>query len=803
LRPDIYEAYHKADDELYKSILAPEHLSYYNPNNMEIEKNYQMRPMCGYFDKNDAVNVTYSGVDTRKAYTSDFMSIKYIPVYNYFDVWNAYDNHKIEDYSQYLVMCNSIYTSTLILFPDLITRTTGYVLNRIKDVEYTILKYKRPSKLVEIDSEQIIKKLWEAKISDTPSEDTDCKKNIFNIVSGLAGKKINKKSFSKVFKEYDEAFYYQTCYGGLIYTLGDKDSVFMDRRRQLFVLHKKEEVEMTNGFVPILEMIYSIRTLKNYNTACKLQKHGIKVVGIKTDSILINNSDVKKAKVLFNFEDRIGFYKMEYKKMLPSTLIERIQNKMVDMNKYEVKQHQIKDEFNVKEINKVIDKHDVVILGNLPGVGKSTTACDYECKKKLFVSPYNKLCQALRKKGFDAITLNMLLGYGANDAINLKMKVFDIRPYDCIVFDEILLYTPKLLMKIDNFMKKNKHIKFIATGDCNQNTPIGMEGFNNIQDKNIYLMTCIDIMFPHQIVLQQCKRLKNKEDIEKLINLKKDILDPKKDVMATLKKYKFKTIGDLNDLKTTSNICFFNYRCDVVNSYVHNQLVKKPKKTTKINKVEYWPGLELVCKEHYKAKGVRLFVNYGYVIKSIGDKFFVINEPVEDIDITLNIALLKHFKLPYASTNHCVQGMTIENEFTIFDCNTAYVNRQWIWTALTRTDDLKKITIFEHEIEELTKLESSKRKQYIENKVRGYITQDAKADREYEKNDYVTPEWIKDKYNDQGKECCHCRCYLEMELINGEVRSNITVDRINNKLAHVKSNCKLSCASCNVKRSNK
>lgn len=49
-------------------------------------------------------------------------------------------------------------------------------------------------------------------------------------------------------------------------------------------------------------------------------------------------------------------------------------------------------------------------------------------------------------------------------------------------------------------------------------------------------------------------------------------------------------------------------------------------------------------------------------------------------------------------------------------------------------------------------MEYSKRRQYIDNKVKGYMIQDAKAGREYDKKDYITPEWIKDKYNEQNKE---------------------------------------------------
>ena len=68
----------------------------------------------------------------------------------------------------------------------------------------------------------------------------------------------------------------------------------------------------------------------------------------------------------------------------------------------------------------------------------------------------------MRKKGNEAITLNMLLGLGANDAVNTKMKACDVCFHDCIIFEEILLYTPKNLRKINDFMKLHK----VTTGDA-------------------------------------------------------------------------------------------------------------------------------------------------------------------------------------------------------------------------------------------------------------------------------------------------------------------------------------------------
>jgi hypothetical protein len=92
------------------------------------------------------------------------------------------------------------------------------------------------------------------KISDDQQEDSRCKKDIFNIISGLLGKKQNKKSLTKIFKNYDEAFYYQTMFTGEIYTFGEEEG-----NRQLYLLQKQSKVDLTNGFVPIKEYnIYEI-----------------------------------------------------------------------------------------------------------------------------------------------------------------------------------------------------------------------------------------------------------------------------------------------------------------------------------------------------------------------------------------------------------------------------------------------------------------------------------------------------------------------------------------------------------------
>jgi hypothetical protein len=105
-------------------------------------------------------------------------------------------------------------------------------------------------------------------------------------------------------------------------------------------------------------------------------------------------------------------------------------------------------------------------------------------------------------------------------------------------------------------------------------------------------------------------------------------------------------------------------------SLKHNKLIKKPKIICTIDDVDYYKGLEIICKKYLKTtKKMKLYVNYSYIIKSVNSDCAVIHEPVENVDIRIGSDILqKHFRLAYANTCHSVQGLTIEDEFTIFDC---------------------------------------------------------------------------------------------------------------------------------------
>ena len=81
----------------------------------------------------------------------------------------------------------------------------------------------------------------------------------------------------------------------------------------------------------------------------------------------------------------------------------------------------------------------------------------------------------------------------------------------------------------------------------------------------------------------------------------------------------------------------------------------------------------------------------------MNDKKVTVLEPMENIGITITMdKLIKHFKLPYANTRDSVQGLSgISKKITIFGCITPYVDRYFIWTALTRTRNLKNVQVFQ------------------------------------------------------------------------------------------------------------
>ena len=554
----------------------------------------------------------------------------------------------------------------------------------------------------------------------------------------------------------------------------------------------KVKKELNESFNPIKDLIYCIMRYKLWKLYKTLEAKNIMVHGIKTDCLLVQ-LDYNVIRNVVKLNTEIGGFKFQKDTFIPEKILKFKQNEIMNFELPPVNIIHMKVEYDSNEINEICHTYNnVTAMSGIPGSGK-TTAIKNSGYELLFITPYNKLCQELRKE-HDSVTLNRLLNTNIEGKTNKRGEEFDISPYEAICFDEIRLYSPYLLNRIYLYMEENKKLKFFSTGDSDQLPPFGFS-YNNVKNIDEYLSNCINIMFPNQVILEENKRLKTKEDKQKLKDLKREIFDPNLKVMDVLKKY-FKTISNYKDINTLNSISYFNFRSIRVNNLIHHKIIK-PEDHIKINKIEYYKGLELICKKHYKTKHCRLYVNYSYIIKSIDSKKFTITEPVDNIEMTFDIDKLTHFKLPYCSTCHSCQGLTKSEEMIIFDCNTPYVSRKYIWTAITRSTELKNITIFEHPADEIEALTIARQNQYFKFKINNYIRQDKEAKREIDMTKYININWMYEQ-TIKYKQCSLCNVDYYMVLDkNNEIFCNMSVDRIDNNISHYKDNCRLLCVECN------
>jgi len=155
--------------------------------------------------------------------------------------------------------------------------------------------------------------------------------------------------------------------------------------------------------------------------------------------------------------------------------------------------------------------------------------------------------------------------------------------------------------------------------------------------------------------------------------------------------------------------------------------------------------------------------------------------------------------LAYCNTCHSQQGCSIDDNITIFDSNTPYVDRFWLYTAITRCRELSKICVFIHSDKDVRALESSKFKQYINHKIENYKEQDKVAGREIT-TDYVNFNWFETEFGKHN--CCtHCQNGFEFMIDKDKnISSDMTFDRIDDSICHSKDNLVLSCLHCNISK---
>ena len=234
--------------------------------------------------------------------------------------------------------------------------------------------------------------------------------------------------------------------------------------------------------------------------------------------------------------------------------------------------------------------------------------------------------------------------------------------------------------------------------------------------------------------------------------------------------------------------------CNNVNSHVHKNVLNY--------KEDYFVGLNLKCRRHTQLKkGEKLQTNYIYKIIEIYKNHMILLNELENKSYHVSNSIIKeNFKYTYCSTIDSIQGKTINDKITIMDTLLGYMSKRKFYTAITRATHLNNITIFVSPQNVINNFREAKFKQYFRFKVNNYKLQDKNKNRSFDDKDYITEGWIGDQFM-KNPQCCLCSKSFELSINeNNDVISDLTVDRINNNLPHIKNNCRLACLHCNCSK---
>ena len=431
------------------------------------------------------------------------------------------------------------------------------------------------------------------------------------------------------------------------------------------------------------------------------------------------------------------------------------------------------NEYDIEEIKeKVLSRNMLLITADYGGSGKSYIFKTILPKDKtLWITPYNKLCFELIKEGFKSQTMYKFLNLNflSTDEKKISKKV-NLNDYEYVVFDEIYTYDTMLYQELYLYINKNKNkVKFFATGDNLQLSAVNVDK----KECKYILEKVMRKIFLYNIHLKEIKRVFKPEHKERLIRLKREIFEMKLPLRQIFKDFKE---VNLEDIKTNKCICYTNETVQYCN-YKNN---------SKISIGEF-----IICKNRVDIKNFTYLINYEYIIEKIDEINITIKEPLSnEIGEITTEDFVKYFRRSFGLTVHSIQGLTFNEPITICDLGYTYIrnNPNWLWVAITRNRNLDDIYI---------SYNSSKQKlKNIDFKLHGHILADKEKGFIWDKDEYVDESWVIHTLHQQMGVCRVCLIPLKLNYEERDL-SQYSINRIENSLPHIKTNCELVCYSCN------
>lgn len=787
---DKVKAYTEAELSFTETLFNRDNMSEYNSNARDILFKYEIAACSGVVGSGES----QQSIDFTKAYSSILHDMPFIPVCTKFDDFKEYNDEPIEGHCIYLVEIEPTMEYFNIISSKSIRPMFGVNLRVLNSLgEYPkILGFMETSKT---HSNDTLPRVMD-NIRKMDLEDREWK-FIFNRGIGLTCRKYKQSKKQKIYDDIDEAHHFShkviTLDGEtILQRLGELDLTADDMKKHKYTniyigTELGEKRTLSNGFYLIQTLIYDTMRTKAFKLIKEAEKQGAKPVAIKTDEIYFTKPiDLKKTS--FKRGKGWGCVRVENNKY-PHNKPPRFQ--MVEaptFNKSNIETLTLESETDLTNQFKSLSTRTLV-QADLPGAGKTTSLINaFNSEKLLVVAPTNVLVRDIQRKfNVKAVTINTLVGW---NPINKKMGAgYRLNAIDTVILDEIFSYDTYVLQFLAKRMTTNEEIKWLAAGDSSQNKPI-----EKVSNKDIF-KTAINQLFPKQLWLKESKRVKNSTEQSQLRQLKQYIftkmtITPRGKFIDDLIKYFPISANEPRYNENVANISFFNETVDFVND--------KVAKTIKAEKLHlsrtFVKGSYIRSKVRFTLKdekqGTRVITS-GEVFKLSGfakKGFCWIIVDGKSYTIPNNL-LDTNFRPAYCDTGHSIQGTTIHKPVNIFNVRASLITPEWLWTAITRATTLNNVNLV---------LDNKLDMDYDYCKmVYRYKNQDYKAGRTFDHEQFITPNDIKTLYHNQKGKCLSCDAAFNLKKVERDPL-NISVDRLDNKYAHVKGNCQLLCMRCNV-----
>jgi hypothetical protein len=716
-------------EETMKVCLDKKHISRYSESVQTLLREFRGAPQRGLYKETDLK--TLVGLDQVKCFSYHLYKQEHIPLFTAFDEFRPYDGHTIEPLTLYHTRGNVSY---------------GFAL------EQRPISFVRPSRLKKNPFREQIKKVLEC--PDLPIES---RKFILNSVIGWLGKTRNKKRRTSLFKEEMEAERKRLEIGAL------EIKPFLD----WFLVTDSSEAELDEGFLAIHKMVYDSVAVHIRNFKAELESKGLDVIGVKADCLLVSEKDAKKVDYPFSYAhtvETMGLIKKESPSENTLKLIRPPSSELRRPKKSAfTTRHTLKNEWDVTEAFALFEKGgNWVITADDAGSGKTHIVKEYfKTKENTAIACFsNEQATVFRKEGLMALTVYSLMDAKPGDEFS---KGSTSNEYSKVLFDELGMHNSSTRTMILRYMRANPQIQFFATEDLSQIPPIEGDGW--VAEKSWYNRSTAT-MFPMGIHLEIPKRFPQHQHA-KVKSIRKNPLAHLKDWQKGPLQWKE---GDL---------CL---------SYTH-------KTRHHVNALIHGDKEYFLVDQVYICMNPAIFKKQcAYTLKKITDTKLTFEDVLDGTSHVIDRVSRKghdmltkeNFSLPYCRTGHVCQGKSCDGSVFVFDSHLPFVEKEWIYVALTRARDLDNVWLVDGG--DVPKMDPRE----ISSKLEGYKQQDIKAGR--------PPGNL--EIQDILEANHHCgKCGELMNFVNTKgSHHNWSVDRLRNNESHNKDNFQLTCIHCNISR---